>query len=109
VSDRYASKAGQRFLAELIAALDALPHKRLSCGPHNAFGDCCSLVAMIRHKPAYMQDCGRAGWCDDVAATNDGGAFGWLEPRRWRWVRMRAWASSQIAQQAAQAAKDEQP
>ncbi len=107
-------KRGQRFFRDLLAALDAMPAKRLIDGDlETAEGEVCALGALCKQKGAALEpddtyDYAKLGSTFDIAEqlaqetmwVNDEGA-----PPRWprvketpeeRWERVRKWAASQI-------------
>lgn len=113
-------KRGQAFLTEMIAALDALPAKRLAKQTFEEDGEFCALGAVARSRG--MQDITLLSIYSirDVAAAfnaslaltaeiideNDD-MSPHKETREARWVRMRTWAARRIeAKQNASTQKD---
>jgi len=107
-------KRGQQFFRDLVAALDAMPIKRLIDGDlETAEGDVCALGSLARHKgkslvPDDTYDYAKLGatfniaeqLAQEVMHENDEGAP-WRphhekEPDEQRWARVRAWAAKQI-------------
>jgi hypothetical protein len=103
-------KRGQKMLRDLLAALDAMPEKRLTSGEMIHEGDVCALgaLAQAKQKPWLDEDVD----CDDteflanefdvaeplvkeIVFENDE-AYHWNETPEHRWQRMRAWVASQI-------------
>lgn len=101
---------GQKFMRELITALDALPEKRLITDLLSDGSDCCALGAVGRLRGVTRDEMYKIGddgrrardllcitreLADSVTAEND--YFGELgtTPRE-RWQHMRAWAESQL-------------
>lgn len=103
-------KRGQRFFRELVAALDAMPVKRLianSLGTETPEGDVCALGALCRAKGATLdeddtEDYDKLGDTFDIAPqlsqevmfVND--ELGQRNTPEERWTRMRDWAARQI-------------
>lgn len=104
-------KRGQRFFRELVAALDAMPEKRLIEGKlEHEEGDVCTLGALRKAKgvalePLRESDWDKLGKAFDVAPMltqevmfendDDFGYYGEETPEA-RWTRMRKWAAEQI-------------
>lgn len=104
-------KRGQAFLREMLAALDAMPEKRLVA--HELVsedGDCCAMGAVCKARGIDVQatdpDCPEevaeiVGLADamvrEIAYVNDDQPS-WKEPEtpEARWIRMRAWCVAQI-------------
>lgn len=108
-------KRGQRFFRDLVAALDAMPAKRLSAGElgtEDPDGDVCALGSLARAKGARLdeddtEDYEKLGEVFDIAPplarevmyVNDKELP--VYPRRdetptERWARVRLWAEWQI-------------
>lgn len=100
---------GQAFLRELIAALDAMPEKRLIAGMLIRDGEVCAIgsVGLARGMDLTRIDyeeprsVGRAfGIAKSMAAEieyeNDGDHHYDTETAEARWRRMRAWAVSNL-------------
>jgi len=106
-------KRGQAFLYELIAALDALPHKRLIANQFEEGSEVCALGCVGRARGLDMtsvdtyDDCN----CEDLARTfsiaesmvreimfqnDEGGLTAGKETQEERWTRMHKWAQSQL-------------
>jgi len=97
-------KRGQAFLREMIAALDALPEKRLASsvlvGPH---GEVCAMGCVLKARGTdttnvdpeeYETVAAVTGLAEamvrEIAYENDEG--NWRETPEQRWSRMRVWA-----------------
>ncbi len=106
-------KRGQRFFRDLVAALDALPAKRLVANNLEADGEVCALGAVGKYRGIDLEpleDCDTLdlGSKFDIAAQlaaetmyeNDEGyymRYGELpETPEHRWMRIRKWAAEQI-------------
>ena len=100
-------KRGQSFLREMIAALDAMPVKRLLAHVLVNDGECCALgaVAQVRKldcadvddsDPASVGEAlgVAASLAAEVAYMND--EHDYDETPEDRWIRMRAWVARQI-------------
>lgn len=121
-------KRGQAFLRELLAALDAMPEKRLIGDSFSKAGAYCTLgaigaqrgvempkidydwqgadpAALDPEDPTAIRDaaCAALGIPDALAAEimfeNDEG--GWSETPEARWMRMRAWVAKRIKEPVA--------
>lgn len=115
VASALRGKRGQRFIRELIAALDALPQKRLVKNALESGGEVCALGALGRARGVDLSalettDYERLGSTFDIAHQlaqevmfeNDEGLYIATPEERWRWVR--DWADRQLASsRAAQA------
>lgn len=113
VASAMRGKRGQRFFRDLVAALDAMPAKRLipdvlvredSTGLENV----CALGALgkargVDLKPLDPENPHQVAAAFDISPTlarevvyeNDEGAWGRETPEQ-RWARVRAWAASKI-------------
>lgn len=102
-------KRGQALIKELVAALDAMPEKRLIAHELVSEGGVCALGAVAK---ARGQD---VSWVDpeayevvakqfniaeplarEIEYENDEGFYGSQETPEHRWERMRAWAVENI-------------
>lgn len=101
-------KRGQHFLREMLAALDAMPAKRLLAHALVSNGECCALGAVAQVRGLNCAD------VDDGCPTSVGEALGiatslaaevaymnderggYNETPEERWIRMRAWVASRI-------------
>lgn len=104
-------KRGQRFFRDLVSALDAVPDKRLIANEFQRDdGAMCALGALAKVKGADLaewreEDYELLGEAFDIAHQlaqevmfmNDEERSS--ETREDRWIRMRAWAASQIRDQ----------
>lgn len=102
-------KRGQKFFRDLVAALDAMPAKRLIDGAlETAEGDVCALGCLARARGATLEpddtyDYDKLGATFDIAHQlaqevmwqNDDGTWRHDTPEE-RWARVRAWAAHQI-------------
>jgi hypothetical protein len=103
-------KRGQRFFRDLVAALDAMPVKRLVAGEiETTDGEVCALgslarvrgLALERDDVHYHNILGETfdiahQLAQEVMFENDeGGPYGDETPER-RWERVRKWAGEQI-------------
>jgi hypothetical protein len=106
---------GQKFLVDLVAALDAMPEKRLIASVlKNEDGEVCALGAALEHWGVPLaadedEDDFDPDWTADkldiadqlareVAYQND--EVGWNETSEERWARIRQWAASHIKEVA---------
>ena len=117
-----AGKRGQAFFRDLVAALDAMPEKRLisgELGTEEPEGPVCALGALARHKGAALDDddtydYDKLGETFDIASMlaqevmyeNDEGWRPWEasktpETPEERWTRIRAWAAEAIREPVA--------
>jgi hypothetical protein len=100
---------GQAFLRDLVAALDAMPEKRLIADDLEAGGNVCAIGSVGKARGVDMtgidpHDSERVASVFDIADQlareivfeNDEGAGGWNETPEQRWTRMRAWAASHL-------------
>jgi hypothetical protein len=108
-------KRGQRLLREALAALDAMPEKRLVAHSFQRGDGCvCTLGAVARARgidvsdlemedPEFGDPPENVGERFDIAEplakeimdANDEGST-WIETPEQRWVRMRAWIAERI-------------
>lgn len=108
VSSALRGKRGQRFLAELVAALDALPEKRLVEGALEKDGEVCALGALGKARGVYLgeidtEDYEELGYTFDIAHqlaqetmyVNDEHLYRGTPEERWRTVR--DWAARHLA------------
>ena len=108
-------RRGQAFLREMIAALDAMPNKRLvSSVLIDEEGEVCAMGCVLKArgvKPEQLPDAECPGDVADltglaeamvreIAYENDDGTYGTEEPEA-RWTRMRAWAEKRLIERAA--------
>lgn len=105
-------KRGQAFLREMLAALDAMPNKRLVAGHLRADGEVCALGCIgaargIELEKLDPEDFDSLAPAFGIAAplvreiewNNDEGAVYWkTETPEQRWQRMRNWVVSQITE-----------
>ena len=116
VASAIKGKRGQAFLRELVAALDALPEKRLAANSFQvASGEVCALGSVGRARDALMSDLepDEDGEVDrDKVADRFGIAMAMAAEIMWvnderpyycrdetpedRWTRVRKWAVEQI-------------
>ncbi len=108
-------KRGQAFLREMIAAMDAMPEKALITDELvTAEGDCCALGVVCKARGIDVSRIdiynaaqvgkvlGIAGQlAAEVTYWNDEWGDSRETPEQ-LWVRMRAWADSKLAKEAAQ-------
>lgn len=117
VASAIRGKRGQRFFRDLVAALDAMPAKRLIANvlireDSTGFENVCALGALgkargIDLKPLDPEDPHRIGEAFDISTTlarevvyeNDEAA-GARETPEQRWFRVRAWAASKVKEPA---------
>lgn len=100
-------KRGQAFLRETLAALDAMPVKRLVANDMEVAGEFCTLgaVAARRGMPASnLNDCDRDHIAKELSIAEALAAEVMFENDDWssetpehRWSRMRAWIASHVA------------
>ena len=110
VASAFCGRRGQAFLREMLAALDALPEKRLVKNELEADGQVCALGAVGKARGLDMKeidpedsegvanefDVAHAMVCEIMYQNDDGVAY-WVEetPER-RFGRMRCWIESVI-------------
>ena len=100
-------RRGQRFLKDLLAALDALPEKRLIADDLEKDGEVCAIGALGKQRGVDMakidpEDCDRVARVFGIAPAlaaetvfmNDE-AF-WRETPEQRFERMRSWVARNI-------------
>lgn len=114
VNSAMSGKRGQSFLHELLAALDAMPVKRLVKNALEAEGEVCAIGSVLRQRGSEMPDIHEDDWDDSawgdiakVAGIADSMAReimyendecgGWKETPEERWTRVRAWVAEQLA------------
>lgn len=113
VASAMRGKRGQKFFRDLVAALDAMPAKRLVADvlireDSTGFEEVCALGALgkargVDLKPLNPDDARRIGEVFDISTTlarevvyeNDEAAWGEETPEQ-RWFRVRKWAASNI-------------
>jgi hypothetical protein len=108
VNSAIKGKRGQAFLRELIAALDALPEKKLIAHELEAAGEFCALGAVgkcrgMDTKNIDPEDPERVAksfgistaLAREIVYMNDEGSWRSETPES-RWSRMRAWAESEL-------------
>lgn len=113
VSSAIKGRRGQAFLKEMLAALDALPEKRLIADDLERNGCVCAIGAVGRKRGVAMAGLDPEDYVSvasafgvantlarEVVYENDEGAIGAETPEQ-RFVRMRAWIASQILPEAA--------
>ncbi len=112
VASAIRGKRGQQFFRDLVAALDALPEKRLIAGELEHDGCVCAIgsvgwmrgVEMMNIDPddadtvAIVFDIAHQLAREVVWENDEGGC--WKETPERRWQRMRDWAESQIVSEA---------
>lgn len=111
VASAIRGKRGQAFLSELLAALDALPEKRLIGESFATDDGVCALGAVCAVRGVEPPDIDLDELADEVADRlgiakalaaevmweNDEGEWGHRkETPEARWTRMRAWVAGQI-------------
>lgn len=113
VASAIRGKRGQAFLRELVAALDAMPEKRLIAEELEKGGEVCAIGAVGKARGVAMGEldpdepgkiAATFGIADplvrEIEYMNDeAGSF--KETPEGRWARMRAWVERQIAAKAA--------
>ena len=110
ISSATRGKRGQRFFRDLVAALDAMPVKRLVANElQTTDGEVCALGSLARVRgvdlePDDTYDHAKLGDTFDIASqlaqevmfeNDEAGPYGGEIPER-RWERVRKWASQQI-------------
>lgn len=106
VASAIRGRRGQRFLRDLIAALDAMPEKRLIAGDLIRDGEVCALGAVGVRRRIKVEQLDSEDWDDmsrrfniarqlvqDVEYRNDCDP---CESPEQRWARVRKWASSRL-------------
>lgn len=110
VASAIRGKRGQAFLRELLAALDAMPTKRLVANDlQDAQGEVCTLGCIAKARNVDTTGLTDDGWADNEAIAERLGIAHQLvteiefmnddwtsETPEQRWVRMRAWVAEQI-------------
>jgi hypothetical protein len=115
VASAIRGKRGQAFLRELLAALDAMPEKRLVQGEFEADGEVCALGSVARVRgmdlakfdPDDAEDVGDAFgianqlaleimWENDEFSTWDESTQKFDRSPEKRWEHMRKWVANQI-------------
>lgn len=110
VSASIKGKRGQAFLKELIAALDAMPEKKLIAHELEANGEFCALGAVGKCRgmdmnkidpddaPSVAKSFGiAAALAREIVFMNDEGSYYNVgETPESRWSRMRKWAESEL-------------
>ncbi len=103
-------KRGQRFFRDLVAALDALPEKRLIRGDlETEEGSVCALGALRKAKGVALEPLIESDWDElgnafdvapmltrEVMYENDDSFGAHNETPEKRWLRMREWAAVNI-------------
>lgn len=103
-------KRGQAFLREMLAALDAMPEKRLITDDLEASGEVCALGSVgkargldmseldpeDRYTVANVFGISRAMAAEIVFENDDGAGYWSKETPEVRWHRMRAWVVSNL-------------
>lgn len=102
-------KRGQKFFRDLVAALDAMPSKRLIDGTlETAEGDVCALGSLARHRGTSLErddvdypavlgekfDIARALAQETMYENDEGGPP--VETPEQRWARVRRWAAENV-------------
>jgi hypothetical protein len=111
-------KRGQEFLKELLAALDAMPERRLLAVTINSSEGCCTLGCVTKARGIDTSDLDQLDPYDDygdsasalakrlgiasamskeIVFMNDEGDWQGNETPEQRWQRMRDWVASKIA------------
>ena len=118
VASAIRGKRGQALLRELLAALDALPEKRLIGESFVAEGGVCALGAVCAARgvepPDYdmgdaadaaadLLSVSRALAAEVMYLNDEGGPY--RESPEWRWQRMWAWVAEQILTEDAERAR----
>ncbi len=109
VASALRGRRGQEFLRELLAALDAMPHKVLITEELQAEGSFCTMGVV---GDARGLDMGSIDAYDteqvsaalgipysivkEIAYLNDEGEYWERETPQQRWIRMRKWVANQI-------------
>lgn len=109
VSSAIRGKRGQSFFTELLAAMDAMPEKRLIAHELENDGDFCTLgvlgnargMDMSGIDPDYPEQVSEEfniaeALAREVVYMNDEGWYGRETPEQ-RWQRMRGWVERQIS------------
>ena len=109
VASAIRGKRGQKFLADLLAALDSMPEKRLIADELEAKGEVCAIGALGLTRGIDMnaidpEDPPQVALAFDIAEClaqevvyeNDEGSWHDETPEK-RWIRMRKWVASKLA------------
>jgi hypothetical protein len=113
VASAIRGKRGQKFLQDLLAALDAMPKKRLIADELEADGEVCAIGSLGRARgldmnnidpkdPPQVASAFNIAEClaQEVVYENDEGSWHDETPEK-RWERMRTWVAKQIKPGAA--------
>ena len=111
VNSAIKGKRGQAFLRELLAAMDAMPEKKLIAHDLEAGGQFCALgvvghargIDMAKINADEPDEVAQAfgiaeAMCQEIAYMNDDGYYH-NEPPEQRFRRMRAWVEKKIVEQ----------
>lgn len=106
-------KRGQAFLRETLAALDAMPEKRLVANDMEVQGEFCTLGAVAASRgmaPGLLNDADRdhiarelsisEALAAEIMFENDEGSYWNRDEPAVRWSRMRAWIESHLTKPA---------
>ena len=109
VASSIRGKRGQKFLTDLLAALDAMPEKRLIRDELESQGEVCAIGALGLAKGIDMADIDPEDppqvasafdiaecLAQEVVYENDEGSWQKETPEQ-RWTRMRKWVAAKIA------------
>lgn len=115
VASSIRGKRGQAFLRDLLAALEALPEKRLTAHMLRAEGEVCTIGALGVQRGVELEKLDPEAYWDVAAAfnvaeplvrevvyENDEGAYS--ETPEQRFLRMRAWVARHLKPEAGSAA-----
>jgi hypothetical protein len=110
VNSAIKGKRGQEFLRELIAALDALPEKKLIAHELEEAGEFCALGAVGKRRDMDIKNIDpndpervaksfgiSEALTREIVFMNDEGTYRSETPES-RWSRMRAWAVGELAE-----------
>lgn len=105
-------KRGQQFLKELLAALDAMPNKRLVADVFEESGEVCTIASLGKAKNIDMSHWVPDDWdtnelvarafniapalVKEIEFENDWDFYQKVETPEERWMRMREWVQGQI-------------
>lgn len=113
VNSAIKGKRGQAFLKELVAALDALPQKRLIAHELEASGEFCALGAVGKCRGVDLKGIDpydpegvakvfgiSEALAREIVFMNDEAHYRYPEAPESRWSRMRSWAEGEIVHKA---------
>jgi hypothetical protein len=112
VASAIRGKRGQKFLREMLVALDAMPTQRLIARKIDTLEGCCAIGAVARQRQVDATDIdpedsqtiaarfgvAHALVCEIMFENDDGAGYWSNETPSQRWRRMRHWIETQIVE-----------